>query len=103
MDRSAIGRTAMKISRRRLMQTAGVAALAVPSSAAAAMPPPRFEGKDTPKIALSIGDGGGGGGRGGGAAPAARGVPPPTSPGASAGRIKQLGVDWVLGGGPPIP
>jgi len=45
---------------------------------------PRFEGKDTPKIALSTGDGGG--------------------PGVdSARRIRQLGVEWVLGGGPQIP
>ena len=49
------------ISRRRLLETAGIAALASPASAAAVMPAPRFEGKDTPKIALSTGDGGGGG------------------------------------------
>ena len=73
-----------KISRRRLIETAGIAALASPASAAAAMPAPRFEGKDTPKIALSTGDGGG--------------------PGVdSARRIKQLGVDWLLGGGPAMP
>ena len=72
------------ISRRRLIETAGIAALASPASGAAAMPAPRFEGKDTPKIALSAGDGGG--------------------PGVdSARRIRQLGVEWVLGGGPPIP
>jgi len=46
------------------------------------MTPPPFEGKDTPKIALDAGDGGG-----------------PES----LRRIKQLGVDWVLSGGPPIP
>jgi len=78
-----------KISRRRLIETAGIAALASPASAAAAMPAPRFESKDTPKIALSAGDGGA-----------------PSGPGAgvdSARRIRQLGVDWVLGGGPQIP
>ena len=66
------------------------------------MTPPRFEGKDTPKIALSAGDGGFTGGRGG----AAAAVPgPPTTPTAvdAARRIRQLGVEWLLGGGPPIP
>src|ERR1039457_2314453 len=72
------------ISRRRLLETAGIAALASPASAAAVRPAPRFEGKDTPKIALSTGDGGG------------SGVD-------SARRIKQLGVDWVLGGMGQIP
>jgi mannonate dehydratase len=48
------------------------------------MAPPRFEGKDTPKIALATGDGG------------------PTGVD-SARRIRQLGVSWALGGGPPIP
>jgi mannonate dehydratase len=68
-----------RVSRRRLMQTAGVAALASPLGTAAPAEP-RFEGPDTPKICLAIGDG----------ENAAR-------------RIKQLGVDHVLSGGPPIP
>ena len=69
------------------MQTAGIAALASsPGTAAAAMPAPRFEGPDTPKICLAIVDGGGG----------------PTEE-TSARRIKQLGVDHALSGGPPIP
>src|SRR5260370_34358278 len=72
-----------QISRRKLMEAAGVAALAPPLSAAASVPGPRFEGPDTPKICLSIGDGG----------------PTPET----ARRIKQLGVDHVLSGGPPIP
>jgi mannonate dehydratase len=71
------------------------------------MPEPRFEGKDTPKICLSAGDGGmGQGGRGAGpsAAPAATpGAPAPNPLEASARRIKQLGVDYVLSGGPQIP
>jgi mannonate dehydratase len=85
--------------------------------AAAQVPPPPKEGKDTPKIAVGTGDGGGfGGGRGGagrgGAAPAtgvaapATGVAAPNAPpDPSAGphRIKQLGVDNVLGGGGPAP
>ncbi len=100
------------ISRRNLMQTAGIAAFASPASAAGDMPAPRFEGKDTPKIALSIGDGRGGAGAAQGAQQVAPqggapvGMPPgpqgnpPVDP---ARRIKQLGVDWVLSGGGPIP
>ncbi|HXK06870.1 MAG TPA: mannonate dehydratase [Verrucomicrobiae bacterium] len=85
-----------RISRRNLIQSAGLAALATPSpdAAAAAMPGPRFEGKDTPKICLAIGDGGG----------------PPDAQGGrganqevSARRLRQLGVDYALSGGPPIP
>src|SRR5208283_2446980 len=57
----------LRISRRKLMQTAGIAAFASSASAAGDMPALRFEGKDTPKIALSIGDGRGGGFGGGGA------------------------------------
>src|SRR5512140_2163918 len=120
------------ISRRRLIETAGVAALATPAARGLTMPEPRYEGKDTPKICLAVGDGGGlgGGVRGGapgGAAPgAAAGAPPATAPGGgvqagvpgaggrglggpgavnetSARRIKQLGVDYVLSGGPRIP
>jgi mannonate dehydratase len=68
-----------------LIQTAGVAALAVPvpQARAATMPEPRFEGAGTPKLSLGMGDGGAG----------------------EAGwrRIKQIGVDYVLGGGPRIP
>jgi mannonate dehydratase len=47
------------------------------------MPEPRFEGKDTPKICLGLGDAGAGEG--------------------GPRRIKQLGVDYVLSGGGPIP
>jgi mannonate dehydratase len=72
-----------RVSRRRLMQTAGVAAFASPLGAAAASSEPRFESPDTPKICLAIGDGGG--------------------LETSARRIKQLGVDHVLSGGPRIP
>jgi mannonate dehydratase len=70
------------VSRRRLMQTAGAAALASPLDSATTPAEPRFEGPNTPKICLAIGDGG--------AENAAR-------------RIKQLGVNHVLSGGPPIP
>ena len=76
-----------KISRRSLMQSAGVAAFAASPGDAATMPAPRFEGKDTPKIALAIGDGG---------SAQSDAVDPLR-------RIRQLGVEWVLSGGPPIP
>ncbi|HLK68378.1 MAG TPA: mannonate dehydratase [Bryobacteraceae bacterium] len=89
----------MKISRRRLMQTAGVATLAAGEAPAQSMPAPRYEGKDTPKICLAIADGGG-------ASPGTASSTPP-APGtvneAGARRIKQLGVDYVLSGGPRIP
>ena len=51
------------------------------------MTPPPFEGKDTPKIALGVGDG-------------APGLPAGTD---SLRRIKQLGVNWVLSGLAAIP
>jgi mannonate dehydratase len=65
------------LSRRTLLQSAGFAALAE----AAAVPPPKPGGKDTPKICLSAG----------------------TIDEAGCRRIKQLGVDHVLTGGPRIP
>jgi mannonate dehydratase len=73
-----------------MMQTAGVAALAMPEAQGQSMPAPRFESEGTPKICLGIGDGGA-----------------PATPGefneAGARRIKQLGVNYVLSGGPRIP
>ncbi len=99
----------IRVSRRQLMQAAGAAALVAPGArAAAATPAPVVEGKDTPKICLSTGDGGGGGqgGRGAAPAPAPAAVPgiPALSPQeAGARRIRQLGVSYVLAGGPPIP
>src|SRR5437660_4942884 len=94
----------MKVSRRELMQAAGVAALASPAAAPAAetMPPNKFEGPGTPKICLSLGDGGGG--RAGAAATAPTpGALPALSQEEAARRIKQLGVNWVLSNGGPIP
>lgn len=96
-----------KVSRRKLMQAAGAAALAAPAAPApaATMPGPRFEGKDTPKICLGLGDGGGPllppdqqpqagrGGRGG----------PAINQEVSAKRMRQIGVEHALSGGPPIP
>src|SRR5579872_7095622 len=76
------------LSRRRIMQAMGMAALATPASDAAAIPGPRVEGPDTPKICLEIGAG----------RLSAGGVDE-----AGMRRVKQLGVDHVLSGGPRIP
>jgi mannonate dehydratase len=70
------------------MQSASLAALAVPEAQAAAMPAPRPEGKDTPKLCLEVGVGG---------------LAAGTIDDAGCRRVKQLGVDHVLSGGPPIP
>jgi mannonate dehydratase len=81
-----------QISRRKLIQATGVAALApgmTPAMAAAAdAPGPLVETKDTPKICLEMGTG----------LLAAGQIDE-----AGIRRIKQLGVDHVLSGGPPIP
>src|SRR5438876_3283545 len=101
----------MKFSRRTAMEVLGAAAL-LPAAevplAAAQVPAPPKEGKDTPKIALGMGDGGGfggggrgGAGRGGATADAAANTPPDPMTGPI--RIKQIGVDNVLGGGGPVP
>jgi mannonate dehydratase len=71
-------------SRRSLIQSAGFAALA----RGAATPAPKAEGKDTPKICLEVGTGG---------------LAAGTIDEAGCRRIKQLGVDHVLTGGPKIP
>ncbi len=72
------------------MQLAGTAAF-LPSSAneaeAAQVPPAPKESKDTPKIAISTGDTGLFGG----------------NPADGPKRVKQLGVNWVLGGGGRAP
>jgi mannonate dehydratase len=87
-----------KPSRRTVLKTAGAAALALPAAshaipeAAAAQSRPRFESKDTPKICLEASSGG---------APA--GATPEEAAAASARRIRQLGVEHVLQGGPRIP
>src|SRR5690242_11824734 len=84
----------MKFSRRTAMEVLGAGAL-TPVGAmqmrAAQVPAPPKEGKDTPKIALGMGDAG-----------ATANSP---TPDATAGprRIKQLGVNHVLGGGGPVP
>jgi mannonate dehydratase len=82
------------ISRRRLMQTAGIAGAAAmtPATTAATMPAPRFEGKDTPKLCLSIGDGG----------PLPQGSPAEIAA-AAARRLRQLGVEHAITGIGRIP
>ena len=101
------------LSRRTVLKAAGAAVLAMPAayrvsdSAAAAHGGPRFdpsitsaspraasrgEGKDTPKICLEAGLGG---------APA--GASADDAAAAAARRIRQLGVDHVISGGPRIP
>jgi mannonate dehydratase len=72
------------LSRRTLIQSAGFAALAP----AAVTPAPKPEGKDTPKICLEAGVGG---------------LSAGTIDEAGCRKIKQLGVDYVLTGGPRIP
>src|SRR5579871_4519519 len=75
-------------SRRKILRTAGAGALFLPPAWPDAIPGPRSEGSDTPKICLEAG---------GGALSA--GGPEP----AGMRRVKQLGVDHVLMGGPRIP
>jgi mannonate dehydratase len=76
-----------EFSRRKLIQAAGVAALPIPvtTAAAAASPGPHFEGADTPKICLEIGR----------STLAAGGADD-----AGARRLKQLGVNHVIAGYP---
>src|SRR5438270_13154264 len=76
------------VSRRSLIKTAGIAALAGPVAKAATMPAPRYEGKDTPKICLEMGAG----------SLSAGGFDD-----AGLRKVKQLGVDYVLSGGGRIP
>ncbi|MEO8075373.1 MAG: mannonate dehydratase [Acidobacteriota bacterium] len=92
-----------KPSRRTLLKSAGAAALAIPAAyalggsgvtpaEARALSRPRFEGRDTPKICLEAGLGG-----------APEGATPAEAAAAAARRIRQLGVEHVLSGGPRIP
>ena len=87
----------MRFSRRTVMEILGAVALTPAAERplpAAQVPAAPKEGKDTPKIALSMSDGGvfSEGGRGGAQAST------PADPLAGPRRIKQLGVDHVLGG-----
>jgi mannonate dehydratase len=78
-----------EVSRRKLLQAAAVSAAVGPAAARAAeIPGPRLEGPNTPKICLETGTSGLAGG---------------ALSEAGMRRIKQLGVDYVLTGGPKIP
>ena len=76
------------LSRRKMLQAAGATALFSPLARAAAAPELRCAGPDTPKICLEMGAGG---------------LSAGNLDDAGMRRIKQLGVDHVLMGGPPIP
>jgi len=76
------------LSRRKIMQAIGVTTLAAQAAPGTKTPGPRAEGGDTPKICLESGAGSLSAGR-----PDAGGMR----------RVKQLGVDHVLMGGPKIP
>jgi mannonate dehydratase len=79
---------------RRAVLAAAPAALAT-GVPAQTTPGPRREGPDTPKICLGLFDGGG---------PAPGGATPAEErESMAARRVKQLGVDYVLSGGGPIP
>jgi len=77
-----------KLNRRNILQAAGGVALSPSLFAAAPIPGPRAEGPNTPKICLEVGAGGLSAGK---------------IDDAGVRRVKQLGVDYVLSGGPPIP
>ncbi len=76
----------MKISRRQAIQAVSAGALASQVATAVQVPPAPKESAGTPKIAVGMTDGG--------AANSDRS--------AAAQRVKQLGVDHVLSGGPPL-
>ena len=78
----------LHITRRKLLRAAGATALAVPDAGQAQIPGPRAEGRDTPKICLQVGD---------------TGLAAGNLAEAGIRRVKQLGVDHVLMGGPRIP
>jgi len=76
------------VSRRRMVQAVGATALAPSVMAAAAAPWPRVEGPNTPKLCLES---------------SAGRLPAGGQDEAPGRRVKQLGVDHVLSGGPRIP
>ncbi len=95
----------IRFSRRTAMEVLGIGALAPAAAlplAAAHVPAAPKEGKDTPKIAVGMGDAavGGVGGRGSAGNADGSGL---SDPSAGPRRIKQLGVNNVLGGGGPLP
>ena len=76
----------MKITRRTALRSVGGSALAAQLLHGAQVPPAPKEGKGTPKLAVGMADGG----------------PLTGDRGQAAKRVKQLGVDHVLSGGPPV-
>lgn len=74
----------MNISRRRALQAVGASAMAAHVLSGAPVPPAPKESKSSPKIAVGMQDGG----------------PVGVDHAVAAKRIKQLGVDHVLSGGP---
>jgi mannonate dehydratase len=76
------------------MQSAAAASAAAmtPQAGAATMPPNRFEGRDTPKLCLGIGDGG----------PVQQGTPDDMAA-ANARRLRQIGVEHAITGMGRIP
>ena len=86
----------MTFSRRTALQMVGASALApaaLPIEAAQIPAPPK-ESSGTPKIAIATSDTG---------MPGGRGTPPPADPAAGPRRVKQLGVNHVLGGFGGVP
>jgi mannonate dehydratase len=77
-----------KLSRRNVLQAAGALALAPAPVPAVEIPGPRIEGPNTPKICLEMGSGA---------------LAAGTVDDAGIRRVKQLGVNYVLSGGPRIP
>ena len=76
------------LSRRNIMQAIGATALSTQTAPGAQIPEPRAEARDTPKICLESGAGSLSAGH---------------LDAAGMRRVKQLGVDHVLMGGPKIP
>lgn len=75
------------VSRRKVLKGSGAALLAAPA-AGAGIPGPRMEGPGTPKICLEMGSGG---------------VAAGAFTDAGIRRLRQLGVNYALTVGPPIP
>ncbi|MCC6393993.1 MAG: twin-arginine translocation signal domain-containing protein, partial [Bryobacterales bacterium] len=76
------------VSRRNVLKGSGAALLAAAPAAGAGIPGPRMEGPDTPKICLEMGTGG---------------VTAGAFTEAGIRRVRQLGVNYALTVGPPIP
>jgi mannonate dehydratase len=94
----------MKFSRRTALEILGAGALAPGvafSQGASQVPAPPKESKGTPKIAVGMGDSGIPMGRGAAAGGGANAQAPDPEEGPR--RIKQLGVNYVLSGGPRAP